>query len=164
MRLVFPPLALLGLLAPAALRAADPIDFAAKIAPLFQEHCVDCHSKDDPDGEFNLETFEGLLKGGKTSKAIEPGQAQDSLLIKFLEGRSGKEGKNKFMPPGKKEHLKPEEIALIRQWIDAGAKPPAAPLKPADLLAKVPKIAPKTPVKSAIHALAFSAPAKLLAA
>ena len=25
------------------------------------------------------------------------------------------------MPPGKKEHLKPEEIALIRQWIDAGA-------------------------------------------
>src|SRR6188474_2602141 len=82
-----------------------PVDFAAKIAPLFEEHCVDCHSKDDPDGEFNLETFEGLLKGGKTSKAIEPGKAQDSLLVKFLEGRSGKTGKNKFMPPGNKEHL-----------------------------------------------------------
>jgi len=153
-----------SLLLPVALPAAEPVDFAAKIAPLFQEHCVDCHSKDDPDGEFNLETFEGLIKGGKTGKAFEAGQSQESLIVKFLEGRSGKEGKNKFMPPGKKEHLKPEEIAMIRQWIDAGAKPPAAPLKPADLLARLPKISPKIPVKSAIHALAFSPAAKLLAA
>ncbi len=155
---------LLALLVPKALPAADPIDFGAKIAPLLQEHCVDCHSKDDPDGEFNLETFEGLLKGGKTGKVIQPGQAQDSLIVKLLEGRSGKEGKNKFMPPGKKEHLKPEEIVMIRQWIDAGAKPPAAPLKPADLIAKLPKIAPKVPAKSAIHALAFSPAANLIAA
>jgi len=131
---------------------------------LFEEHCIDCHSNDDPDGEFSLETFEALLKGGKAGKAIEPGKAHDSLLVKFLEGRSGKEGKNKFMPPGKKEHLKAEEIALIRQWIDAGAKPPAAPLKPVDLLAKLPKIAPKGQAKSALHALAFSPKAKLLAA
>src|SRR3954471_15713212 len=110
MRIHISPITLLGLFAPAALLAAEPVDFAAKIAPLFQEHCVDCHSKDDPDGEFNLETFEGLLKGGKAGKVIEPGQAQDSLIVKFLEGRSGKEGKNKFMPPGKKEHLKPDEI------------------------------------------------------
>src|SRR4051812_45355562 len=130
----------LGLVSAPRLPAAEPVDFAAKIAPLFQEHCVDCHSKDDPDGEFNLETFEGLIKGGKTGKAFAAGQSQDSLIVKFLEGRSGKEGKNKFMPPGKKEHLKPEEIAMIRQWIDAGAKPPAAPLKPADLLARLPKI------------------------
>jgi len=114
--------AMLALFAFARLVAAPaPVDFAAKIAPLFEEHCIDCHSADDPDGELSLETFESLLKGGKTEKAIMPGNAQDSLLVKFLEGRSGKEGKNKFMPPGKKEHLKADEIALIRQWIDAGA-------------------------------------------
>jgi mono/diheme cytochrome c family protein/sugar lactone lactonase YvrE len=165
MRSLFTPLALLGFLATSSLYAVEPVDFAAKIAPLFEEHCVDCHAAgDDADGEFALDTFEGLLKGGKTGKAIESGKAQDSLLVKFLEGRSGKEGKNKFMPPGKKEHLKAEEIALIRQWIDAGAKPPSAPLKPADLLAKLPKIAPKVQAKSALHALAFSPMAKLLAA
>jgi mono/diheme cytochrome c family protein len=165
MRLLFSPLAWLGILVVVPVFAVEPVDFAAKIAPLFEEHCVDCHAAgDDADGEFALDTFEGLLKGGKTGKAIEPGKAHDSLLVKFLEGRSGKEGKNKFMPPGKKEHLKPEEIALIRQWIDAGAKPPAAPLKPVDLLAKLPKIAPKVQAKSALHALAFSPKAKLLAA
>src|SRR5436190_15163780 len=164
MRPFLPPLAVIGLLAPGALFAAEPVDFAAKIAPLFEEHCVDCHSKDDPDGEFNLETFEGLLKGGKTGKAVEPGQAETSLMVKFLEGRSGKEGKNKFMPPGKKEHLKPEEIALIKQWIDAGAPAPAAPPKLADVLANLPKIAPKTERKKAIQALAFSPQTNLIAA
>ncbi|MDQ3625292.1 MAG: pre-peptidase C-terminal domain-containing protein, partial [Verrucomicrobiota bacterium] len=134
------------------------------MAPLFEEHCVDCHAEDDPDGEFNLETYEALMKGGKTGKAIEPGKASDSLLVKFLEGRSGKEGKNKFMPPGNREHLKPEEIAVIRQWIDAGAPPPAAPMKPADLLAKIPKIAPKGEPKKGIQALAFSPKARLVAA
>jgi mono/diheme cytochrome c family protein len=145
------------------LRAAETVDYAAKIAPIFEARCVDCHAGDDAEGEFSLETYEALLKGGKAGKAIEPGKAQDSLLVKFLEGRSGKEGKNKFMPPGKKEHLKPEEIALIRQWIDAGAQPPAAPMKLADVLASLPKIAPKGEHRKAIQALAFSPQANVIA-
>ncbi len=144
--------------------APAPVDFAAKIAPLFQEHCIDCHKADDPDGDLVLETFAGLMKGGETGKAITPGNANDSLLVKFLEGRSGKEGKNRFMPPGKKQHLKDEEIALIKQWIDAGAVPPSAQPKPADVLANLPKIAPKMDRKKAIQSLAFSSKAKLIAA
>ena len=81
--------------------ATDAVDFSAKIAPLFEEHCVDCHAADDPDGELSLESFASLIKGGKAGKVITPGNAQDSLLVKFLEGRSGKEGKNRFMPPTK---------------------------------------------------------------
>lgn len=145
------------------LHAAETVDYAAKVAPIFEARCVDCHAGDDAEGEFSLETYEQLMKGGKAGKAIEAGKAQESLLVKFLEGRSGKEGKNKFMPPGKKEHLKPEEIALIRQWIDAGAQPPAAPMKLADVLASLPKIAPKGEHKKAIQALAFSPQAKVIA-
>ena len=143
---------------------AEAIDYSAKIAPLFQEHCIDCHSKDDPDGDFVLETYAGLLKGGENGKAIVHGKAEESLLVKFLEGRSGKDGKNKFMPPGKREHLQPEEIALIRMWIDAGAPAPAVERTLTEVLASLPKIAPKTDRKKAIHALAFSPKAKLLAA
>ncbi|MEA3209628.1 MAG: hypothetical protein QOE70_2685 [Chthoniobacter sp.] len=144
--------------------APAPVDYAATIAPLFQEHCVDCHAADDPDGDFVIDSFAGLMKGGETGKAIVPGKAEDSLLVKFIEGRSGKTGKNRFMPPGKRPHLKPEEIALIRQWIDAGAPPPAAQPTVADVLSRLPKIAPKTDRKKAIQALAFSPPAKLIAA
>ncbi len=143
--------------------SAAQIDYAAKIAPIFQEHCVDCHAAEDADGEFVIETYEALLKGGEAGKAIEPGNAQNSLLVKFLEGRSGKEGKNKFMPPGKREHLKPEEIALIRQWIDSGAPAPAAERSLTDVLRTLPKIAPKLARPKAIHALAFSPKAQPIA-
>jgi WD40 repeat protein len=149
--------AILALLASTRLHAAtDVVDFSAKIAPLFEEHCSDCHADDDPDGKLDLSTFATLMKGGKAGKVITPGNSQDSLLVKFLEGRSGKEGKNQFMPPGKKEHLTSTEIALIRQWIDAGAPAPAAEPKIADVLANLPKIAPKAGHKKAIQALAYS--------
>jgi len=143
--------------------APPPVDFAAKIAPIFQEHCVDCHGKDDPDGELILESFESLMKGGKAGKAIIPGKAQDSLLVKFIEGRSGKEGKNQFMPPGKKEHLKPAEIALIRQWIDGGAPAPSAEMKSAELIARLPKISPVGEAKKAVRAVAFSEKLNIIA-
>ena len=97
--------------------ASTPVDYAAKIAPLWQEHCIDCHAADEPDGDLVMDSFATLMKGGKEGKAIIPGNAQDSLLVKFLEGRSGKTGKNQFMPPGKRDHLKPEEIAMIRALV-----------------------------------------------
>lgn len=144
--------------------SAAPVDYAAKIAPIWQEHCLDCHANDDPDGDLVMETFAGLMKGGKAGKAVVPGNSEESLLVKFLEGRSGKSGKNQFMPPGKRDHLKPDEIAMIRGWIDAGAPAPTVETTTADVLAKLPKIAPKNEVPKAIHALAFSEKAKLLAA
>src|SRR4051812_55048 len=157
-------LAVLCLMNLARAAAPPPADYAAKIAPLWQEYCIDCHAADDPEGDFVIDSFAALMEGGKAGKAVTPGNAQDSLLVKFLEGRSGKEGKNQFMPPGKRDHLKPDEIAMIRAWIDAGAPAPAVELKTADALAKLPKIAPKVVVPKAIHALAFSEKAKLIAA
>src|SRR5438445_10373559 len=88
------------LLSASAIAAETPVDYAGKIAPIFQEHCVDCHSATDPDADLNLESYDALLKGGKSGSVLTPGKADESLLIKFLEGRSGKEGKNRFMPPG----------------------------------------------------------------
>lgn len=134
--------------------ARAAVDYGKQIAPLFEEHCVDCHSASDADGDFALDTFASLLKGGKAGNAIEPGKAQDSLLVKFLEGRSGKTGKNQFMPPGKNEHLTADEIKLVRQWIDEGAKGSnTAPVSP---LASLPKIAAKTTLKP-VQAMAVSA-------
>ena len=140
---------------------AAPVDYARQIAPLFDEHCADCHAASDPDGEFSLDSFEALLKGGKTGKALEAGKAQDSLLVKFHEGRSGKTGKNQFMPPGKKPHLSTEQVAMIRQWIDEGAHGPSsgAPFNP---LAKLPKIASKTSLKP-IYAVEVAPKGKVIA-
>lgn len=158
MRIVFPlSLALLSI--PQAGHAA--VDYASQVQPLWDAHCTDCHSASDADGDFAIDTVEALLKGGESGQVIIPGKADESLLIKFLEGRSGRSGKNQFMPPGKREHLKPEEIALVKQWINEGAKAPHG-TGPADPLAKLPKIATKSAVRS-IHSAAVSSDGKLAA-
>jgi WD40 repeat protein/mono/diheme cytochrome c family protein len=143
---------------------AQSVDYTKQIAPLWDTYCVDCHSADDADGEFVLDTFAALMKGGKEGVAIVVGKGSESMLVKFLEGRSGRGGKNEFMPPGKREKLKPEEIALIRAWIDAGAKGPIiAEGKPMPKEVITPKIAPTVPPKRSIQAVAFSPKAQLIA-
>jgi len=140
--------------------AAVP-DYAA-VHNIFQKHCVECHAAQDPESDFVMETHESVMKGGKAGAAIIAGNASDSLLVKFLEGRSDKKGKNQFMPPGKNEHLTKEQITLIRSWIDGGAKPPAMALASRKEL-KVPNIVPKVEPRHAIKALAWSEAAGLVA-
>ena len=143
---------------------AQTVDYTKQIAPLWDTYCIDCHSADDPDGEFVLDTFAALMKGGKEGIAIVPGNSGESMLVKFLEGRSGRGGKNEFMPPGKREKLKPEEIALIKAWIDAGAKGPlVAEGKPKAKEVITPKIMPTVTPKRSIQAVAFSPKVQLIA-
>lgn len=144
---------------------AQTVDYTKQIVPLWDTYCVDCHSAEDADGEFALDTFAALMKGGEEGAAIVAGKAEESLLVKFLEGRSGRGGKNEFMPPGKRDKLKPEEIALIKAWINAGAKGPlVADAKPMPKEVITPKIAPTVPPKRSIQAVAFSSKVGLIAA
>jgi hypothetical protein len=168
-RLVLPMLRRLLLLAlcldAAALALAqDPStpDFAA-VFRILDERCIECHTQEENEGGLDLETHADLMKGGETGVAIEPGKSAESLLIKYLRGEVEKDGKRRFMPPGKREKLTPEEILLIARWIDAGAKPP----RPGAMIArelKVPKIAPKVTPRDAIHAVAATASGELIAA
>ncbi len=136
-------------------------DFAI-IYRLLDERCIECHTADDAEAGLVLETFDGLMKGGETGVALVAGKSAESLLVKYLRGELEKDGKKRFMPPGKREKLSAEEIALIAAWIDAGAKPPAAGLALKREL-HVPKIAPKVAPRQSVNALAFSPQQKLVA-
>ncbi len=158
--IIFPMKRLLLLAFTSFAVAADaPPDFA-QVFRILDEHCVECHATDDNEGGLVLETFDGLMKGGEDGKAIVPGKSGESALIKWVRDGVEKNGKTKFMPPGKREHLSADDITLIAKWIDAGAKPSAAVVKRE---INVPKVAPKVAVRASVNALAFSPQAKLLA-
>lgn len=143
---------------------AQSVDYTKQIVPLWDTYCIDCHDDTDADGEFKLDTFANLMKGGKEGVAIVAGKADESLLVKFLEGHSGRGGKNEFMPPGKREKLKAEEIALIKTWINAGAQGPAiAEAKPMPKDVITPQIKPTVPLKHAVQAVAFSPKVQFIA-
>jgi len=97
----------------------DPVTFEKDIEPIFANKCATCHSGNVKEGKFDLSSYEALLKGGKHGSAIVAGKQAESRLIK-LAGKTEKP----FMPPKGEEPLNPDELALLKLWIDQGAKPP----------------------------------------
>ncbi len=138
-----------------------PIPDYAAVDAVFTAHCLDCHASKDPEGELVLEGFDSLMKGGEIGPAVVPGKSADSLLVRMIEGRFEKEGRKKIMPPGKRKKLSAEEIATIKAWIDGGARRPAGPIVPKELV--VPRIAPKGSPRNPIIALASSGAANAIA-
>src|SRR5687767_7050612 len=101
--------------------ASDPAppDFAKEVAPIFAKYCVGCHNADDRESELSLESFADLAQGGSRGAVLIPGRADASLLIRALAGEV-----EPAMPPEDNARPTDTEVAVLRAWIDAGAKGP----------------------------------------
>ena len=155
-------LPLLALAIPLHLLGAEEPDYFPAVAKLIEDRCLDCHSADDPDGKLVLEKHADILKGGESGASVKAGKSAESLIVKYLLGQVEKDGKKKFMPPGKREKLTVEEVEIFAKWIDAGAKPPQREM--GKKMVEVPKVAPRGTPRAGVNALAFSPQAKLIAA
>ncbi|PYJ08454.1 MAG: hypothetical protein DME25_01480 [Verrucomicrobia bacterium] len=95
--------------------ANHAVIFSKEIKPIFEGSCIKCHGRGKAKGGFRLDTRETFLKGGESGPAVVPGQSAQSLLIGLVQG---------FDPdsvmPKKGKRLTPEEIAVLRAWIDQG--------------------------------------------
>jgi WD40 repeat protein len=100
----------------------EAVDYAKEIEPILAKKCQVCHSGNVTEGQFDLGSHERLMRGGKRGPAVVPGKAADSRLVR-LAGKTGKPS----MPPKGDEPLTPEELALVKLWIDQGAKASDAP-------------------------------------
>ena len=109
-------------------RADDPVSFRRDIAPLFLDNCLACHGPKKAEGGYRVDSFEGLMKEGDSGSAtftaqdVEDSESFRRLITEDEEERMPLEG----------DPLKPPQIALIRRWIEEGAKfdaaDPKAPL------------------------------------
>lgn len=100
------------------------LTYATDIKPIFDASCVDCHSGNRAKARLHLETLDGVLNGSKEGKILTPGDGANSLIVKAIAHLT--KDRDDWMPPlHNKEGFKPllpEEIGLIRAWIDQGAK------------------------------------------
>jgi ankyrin repeat protein len=95
------------------------IDFARDVQPLFKAHCTGCHGPKKQNNGFRLDRRRDALRGG-TISMIGPGNADASRLYLRLIGDSV----GLRMPP--EGPLSPEQIKVIKAWIDQGAVWPDA--------------------------------------
>jgi len=145
-----------GLFLARPLAADQPPSFSTDVAPIFAANCAGCHAANVAMGTLDLDTFEGLQKGGHSGPVIVPGKSGESVLYLRITGTV------KPAMPLNGQRLADGEIETIRKWIDAGAKPPArgetVPHTPA-----IPDIKPRTAVRPLISALAYRPDGKMLA-
>lgn len=97
------------------------VDFEREILPILRRKCLACHNNTDAESDLVLETPQTILKGGAEGPSVVPGKALESLLLKAAAKQS-----EPFMPPADNDvgakPLTPEELGLLKLWIDQGAK------------------------------------------
>lgn len=76
---------------------------------LFTERCGKCHRSDGMFAGLDLTSYQGILRGGDSGPAVRPGASGVSLVVVWT---YDSEHSGKF---------EADELAEIRQWIDAGA-------------------------------------------
>ncbi len=90
--------------------ADAPVDFARDVVPIFEQHCVRCHSSLSSKGDVSLETFADLESNGY----VVAGDAESSLLLQVVAG-------DQPQMPKDSRPLAAKQVDTIRRWIDSGA-------------------------------------------
>ncbi len=83
------------------------------------KYCAGCHNEDDANGEFALDSFEAMLKGGESGNALTAGSAASSRMIQLMNGKLEPK-----MPPDGEPAPSDDEIQVVADWIEAGALGP----------------------------------------
>ncbi|MFM7131371.1 MAG: DUF1549 domain-containing protein, partial [bacterium] len=105
-----------------AVKAAEPtkaIDFNRDIRPILSDNCFSCHGPDEQNrkAKLRLDTKDGLLSS-HDGHIVKPGKLDESELFQRIVSTE----KDEVMPPPEtNKHLKPEQVALVKRWIEQGA-------------------------------------------
>lgn len=103
--------------------------FSTRVEPILQRNCFSCHGGMNHRGGFNMQTRAGMLKGGKDGVAVVPGDPAKSLLVMLMR-HEGPADDPMPMPPPPRAKVSDADIAVVEQWVRAGAMMPDDVPKP----------------------------------
>lgn len=95
--------------------------FEKKVRPVLVKHCYECHAarQGTSEGDLQLDSREGIRKGGSRGPAVVPGDPHASWLLISVSHTDP----DLQMPP-KKERLPEGVIADLKRWVEMGAPDP----------------------------------------
>jgi ankyrin repeat protein len=100
-------------------------DFERDVLPIFRQSCVGCHGPSQQMQGLRLDRRSSVFKNG--ARRVAPGSSENSFLYHRL---IGTEYGLQMPPTGA---LRPEQVSLVKAWIDQGAEWPDALANEADL-------------------------------
>ena len=138
------------------LSSAESPDFNSHVLPIFQKYCNSCHNANDAEAGLVLQDYARTMKGGEEGVVVVAGKSDQSGIWKRVTAND-----DTRMPPKDQPVPKPEELQVIKAWIDAGAKEPVD--KPAHTELVTPKIKLKSKPREAIASVAVSPDGRAIA-
>lgn len=100
------------------LQHEPPVDFATEVKPILNKHCITCHGGVKKSGGFSILFEEEAFAATESGRpAIIPGDAEHSEFIRRLTAEDPEERMPYDAPP-----LSKREIALLKRWVNEGAK------------------------------------------
>jgi len=98
------------------------LDFYRDVYPVLKTNCISCHNKTTTKGGLNMESPELLKKGGENGPGVIAGKSAESLVVQAAAHLD----EDLIMPPKNNKadavDLTADELALLKTWIDQGAK------------------------------------------
>src|SRR5438105_7082308 len=100
---------------------AQSTELASRAVTVLEQRCWGCHGASLAQSGLRLNSREAALQGGSRGPAMVAGNASQSRIVQAIRRTA-----EPHMPPGPK--LPDAEIAILEQWIAAGAPwPTSAP-------------------------------------
>lgn len=98
----------------------EAVDFNQELMPVLRRKCLACHHSKEAEGGLILEKFSQVVAGGDSGPGIKPNHADESLVFTRAAGIE-----EPLMPPEGNsvgaETLTPQELGLLKLWIEQGA-------------------------------------------
>jgi hypothetical protein len=95
------------------------VSYREDVVPIMESKCVQCHLPPDGAGYLktglNLASYESLMQGTIYGPVIVPGDSRHSVLNMVVEGRLNRSMRAPYP-------LTDEELAILRLWVEQGAK------------------------------------------
>ena len=104
-------------LVPGAFSQTTPkVDFARDVQPIFRQNCIGCHGPAKQNNGLRVDRRSSVLKPGV--RRVVPGSSENSFLYHRLAGSDF----GMQMPPT--GALRPEQLQIVKAWIEQGAEWP----------------------------------------
>jgi len=99
---------------PSPEEVASSIFYIDHLVPVFEAKCYKCHNEDKDKGDYRMDSYELLVKGGEEGEGLIAGDVEASAMIERIELPLDDDY---HMPPEGKPQVTPEEFVLIKEWI-----------------------------------------------
>jgi len=92
--------------------------YGARIQPIFTRNCLACHNSEKRKAGLRLDSYAGVMRGGKHGAIVKAGDLRGSGLFRRI---TLSPTDDNFMPKEGKPPLSPDQVKLIELWIAGGA-------------------------------------------